>query len=59
VPLVSLPKSRPVSRQSQAFLTALGRPEWIAKNPDDYVCIAADLASDLERSRHRGPKSRP
>jgi predicted double-glycine peptidase len=49
VPLVSLPKSRPVSRQSQAFLTVLGRPEWIAKDPDDYVCIAADLASDLDR----------
>jgi protein O-GlcNAc transferase len=49
VPLVTLPRSRPVSRQSQAFLTALGRPEWIANHPDDYVRIAADLAFDLAR----------
>jgi protein O-GlcNAc transferase len=49
VPVVTLPRSRPVSRQSQAFLTALGRPEWVAKDLDDYVCIAADLASDLDR----------
>jgi protein O-GlcNAc transferase len=49
VPVVTLPQGRPVSRQSQAFLTALGRPEWIARDPDDYVRIAADLASDLDR----------
>ncbi|MGH6919312.1 MAG: cysteine peptidase family C39 domain-containing protein, partial [Geminicoccaceae bacterium] len=49
VPVVTLPQSRPVSRQSQAFLTALGRTEWIAKDRDDYVRIAANLASDLDR----------
>jgi protein O-GlcNAc transferase len=49
VPVVTLPQSRPVSRQSQAYLTALDRTEWIAKDPDDYVRIAAGLASDLDR----------
>lgn len=49
VPVVTLPQSRPVSRQSQAFLTALGRTEWIAKDADEYVRIAADLASDPDR----------
>jgi protein O-GlcNAc transferase len=46
VPVVSLPRTRPVSRQSQAFLTALGRTEWVAQGRDDYVGIATDLASD-------------
>jgi predicted O-linked N-acetylglucosamine transferase (SPINDLY family) len=46
VPVVTLPRTRPVSRQSQAFLTALGRTEWIAQDQDDYVHIATDLASD-------------
>ena len=46
VPVVSLPRTRPVSRQSQAFLTALGRTEWVAQGQDDYVRIATALASD-------------
>jgi predicted double-glycine peptidase len=49
VPVVTLPCTRPVSRQSQAFLTALGRTEWVAQDHDDYVHIATDLASDLSR----------
>ena len=49
VPVVTLPRTRPVSRQSQAVLTALGRTEWIAEDQDDYVRIAAGLAFDLDR----------
>jgi predicted O-linked N-acetylglucosamine transferase (SPINDLY family) len=49
VPVVALPRTRPVSRQSQAFLSALGRTEWVARGADDYVRIAADLASDPTR----------
>jgi predicted O-linked N-acetylglucosamine transferase (SPINDLY family)/predicted double-glycine peptidase len=55
VPVVTLPRTRPVSRQSQAFLTALGRTEWVAQDYDDYVHIATDLASDparLAKLRH-------
>jgi protein O-GlcNAc transferase len=49
VPVVSLPQTRPVSRQSQAFLTALGRTEWVAKNADDFIRIATSLAADPDR----------
>lgn len=44
VPVITLPKTRPVSRQSQAFLTTLKRKEWVARNSDDYIRIAANLA---------------
>jgi protein O-GlcNAc transferase len=49
VPVVTLPRTRPVSRQTQAFLTALRRTDWIAQDQDDYVRIATDLASDPVR----------
>ncbi len=44
VPVVTLPDTRPASRQSLGMLTALNRTEWIAESRDDYVSIAADLA---------------
>jgi predicted O-linked N-acetylglucosamine transferase (SPINDLY family) len=46
VPVVTWPRSRPVSRQTQAFLTAIGRTEWIARGADDYLRIASSLAAD-------------
>lgn len=46
VPVVTLPKTRPASRQSLDFLTALGRTEWVAKDREEYVRIAATLASN-------------
>jgi protein O-GlcNAc transferase len=49
LPVVTWPHSRPVSRQSQAFLTALGRTEWVARDADNYVQIAASLAADPDR----------
>jgi protein O-GlcNAc transferase len=49
VPMVTLPGTRPVSRQSQAFLTALGRSEWIATDAENYVRVVADLAGDRQR----------
>jgi protein O-GlcNAc transferase len=49
VPVVTLPHTRPVSRQSQAFLTALGRTEWVARGRGEYVRMAAALASDPAR----------
>lgn len=44
VPVVTLPDTRPASRQSLGMLTALKRTEWVAESRDDYVGIAADLA---------------
>lgn len=46
VPVVTLLGERHASRVSASLLTALGRPEWIAATPDDYVRIAERLAAD-------------
>ncbi len=51
VPVVTLPRRRPASRQTLAFLTALDLTELAAKNEDEYVRIAADLARDTQRLR--------
>jgi protein O-GlcNAc transferase len=49
VPVVTWPQSRVVSRQTFAFLCAIGAPELAAKDADDYVRIAVELASDSRR----------
>ena len=45
VPVVTLIGSAHMSRVSASLLTAVGRPEWIAATPDDYVNIAVGLAA--------------
>jgi protein O-GlcNAc transferase len=49
VPVVTWPQSRVVSRQTYAFLCAIGLPELAAKEGDDYVRIAVELAGDAGR----------
>ncbi|MDD3182945.1 MAG: methyltransferase domain-containing protein [Alphaproteobacteria bacterium] len=49
VPVVTWPQSRVVSRQTHAFLHQVGLPELSAKDADDYVRIAVELANDRER----------
>jgi protein O-GlcNAc transferase len=49
VPIVTLRGERAVGRMCAAILTGIGHPELIARNSDDYVKIASDLASDLPR----------
>lgn len=49
VPVVTCPQSRVVSRQTHAFLHQIGLPELSAKDADDYVRIAVELANDRER----------
>jgi len=44
VPVVTLPRDQPVSRQTQGFLTAIGRPEWIAADVESYIRLATELA---------------
>jgi protein O-GlcNAc transferase len=46
VPVVTLLGDRHVSRVGGSLLTAIGHPDWIAHSDDDYVRIAATLASD-------------
>jgi len=49
VPVVTCPGETFASRHGLAHLTAAGVPETIARDPDDYVKIAVDLARDLPR----------
>ncbi len=49
VPVVTWPQSRVVSRQTHAFLHQIGLPELSAKDTDDYVRIAVELANDRAR----------
>ncbi|HVU23662.1 MAG TPA: tetratricopeptide repeat protein, partial [Opitutus sp.] len=49
VPTVTLEGDRHASRVGCSLLRAAGHPEWLARNWDDYVRIAADLARDPGR----------
>ena len=46
VPLVTLAGERSSSRGGASILTSLGRPEWIARSPEQYIAIAQRLATD-------------
>jgi predicted O-linked N-acetylglucosamine transferase (SPINDLY family) len=55
VPVITLAGDRLVARQGASLLMNVGLPEWIARDPDDYVERAVAHASDLERlGRLRG-----
>jgi predicted O-linked N-acetylglucosamine transferase (SPINDLY family) len=55
VPVISLVGDRHMSRVGASLLTAVGRPEWLAQNADDYVHLAATLASEPARlAKERG-----
>lgn len=47
VPLVSMVGESFKSRMGTGILSYLGRTDWLAESPDDYVRIARSLASDL------------
>ena len=49
LPIVTLPQSRVVSRQTNAILRAIGLTETIADSQHDYIHKAIDLASDYSR----------
>lgn len=49
VPVVTLIGDKPAGRVSASLLTQIRHPEWIAEDNDDYVRIAAALASDPDR----------
>lgn len=49
VPVVTWPQSQMVSRQTFAFLCAIGLAELAAVDADDYVRIAISLATDQDR----------
>jgi predicted O-linked N-acetylglucosamine transferase (SPINDLY family) len=49
VPVVSLRGRAAVGRAGFSILSNVGLPELVARDVDDYVRIAAELASDLPR----------
>ena len=49
VPLVTLAGERSSSRGGASILTTLGRPEWIARTPGEYIAIAQRLAADPQQ----------
>ncbi|RRJ96260.1 hypothetical protein Ga0100231_020365 [Opitutaceae bacterium TAV4] len=44
-PVITIGGDRHAARVSASLLTAIGRPEWIASCPDDYIRRAAALAA--------------
>jgi predicted O-linked N-acetylglucosamine transferase (SPINDLY family) len=52
VPLVTLAGKHFVSRMGVTILTNAGMPELIARNIDEYVKLATDLAQDRNRLRN-------
>lgn len=48
LPIVTLPQSRVVSRQTSAILKAIGYLDTIANDEEDYINKAADLATHLD-----------
>lgn len=49
VPVVTLRGDRHAARVGASLLEAVGQPGWIATTPDEYLAIAAKLATDPER----------
>lgn len=53
VPVISLLGGNFVSRMGASFLTALGKPEWIATDEERYRAIARELAANLPALRQQ------
>lgn len=49
VPVITMPQSRVVSRQTFAFLSAIGLEELAAKDTADYIQIAQMLAANRDK----------
>lgn len=49
VPLVTLAARPSVGRLCCSLLEGVGHPEWIARSEEEYVDIAATLASDVQK----------
>ena len=52
VPVITWPQSRVVSRQTFALLNQIGLPELAAKDAEDYVRVAVELANNSQRLMH-------
>ncbi len=48
VPMITLRGKQPGGRTGASVLTAMGRPEWIANTPEEYVDKAVGLAESVK-----------
>ena len=46
VPVVTLAGDRMASRGGRSIMATLGRPEWVAESPEQYIAIAQNLAAN-------------
>jgi predicted O-linked N-acetylglucosamine transferase (SPINDLY family) len=51
LPIITLYGTQPSGRNTSSVLTAMGRTDWIAKTPEEYVEKAVTLANDLKTLR--------
>ena len=58
VPVITLLGGNFVSRMGASFLSALGHPDWIASDHDQYRATARELASQLPDLRQQRPALR-
>jgi protein O-GlcNAc transferase len=49
VPVVSMAGDRHMARVGASLLNAVGHGEWVARDPEEYVKIATELAADRAR----------
>ncbi|QPF89920.1 O-linked N-acetylglucosamine transferase family protein [Bradyrhizobium commune] len=48
IPVITCPGPTISSRLAAACVTAVGLPDWVAPNHDDYVALAARMTTDLD-----------
>jgi protein O-GlcNAc transferase len=51
VPLVTITGTTMGGNQAGPIVTALGHPEWVAKDDEEYVSIVCSLARDVEKRK--------
>jgi predicted O-linked N-acetylglucosamine transferase (SPINDLY family) len=50
-PLVAIKGGCTAARMSTSLVKGVGRPEWVARTPDEFAAIVAELCSDLPALR--------
>jgi len=50
-PLVAIRGGCTAARMSTSLVQGVGRPEWVARTPDEFAAIVAELCSDLPALR--------
>jgi predicted O-linked N-acetylglucosamine transferase (SPINDLY family) len=50
-PLVAIKGGCTAARMSTSLVQGVGRPEWVARSPDEFAAIVAELCSDLPALR--------